>query len=67
MTYAELTAKLIAIEKVTGLYLHDPCVDAENAGANPSDWMLMDCALCMAEQRAHEKGFDLHDLLKSIK
>ena len=64
MTYAELTEKLIAIEKATGLYLHDPCVDAENAGASPSDWELMDSALCSAIDRASEAGFDLHALLK---
>ena len=66
MTYAELTAKLQRIEKVTGLYLSDTCVDAENVGANPSDSKLYDAALCAAESRAHDAGYNLHDLLKSI-
>ena len=66
MTYAELTAKLIAIEKATGLYLSDTCVDLENAGDNPSDFKLYDAALCAAENRAAEAGYDLHVLLKKI-
>ena len=66
MSYAELIAKLEAIEKKTGLYLSDVCVDAENAGVNPSDYMLYDCALCAAEGRASEAGFDLHQLYEQL-
>lgn len=66
MTYAKLTAKLVAIEKATGLYLSDTCVDLENAGDNPSDCKLYDIALCAAESRAAEAGHDLHILLKKI-
>ena len=65
MTYSELTAKLLEIEKNTGLYLSDPCVDAQNVGPNPTDYDLYDAALCAAETRAYEAGFDLHKLLKA--
>lgn len=64
MTYAELTAKLVQIEKATGLYLSDTCVDLENAGANPTDKKLYDVALDAAQFRAEEAGFDIHELLK---
>jgi hypothetical protein len=66
MTYAELADKLQRLEKITGLYLYDPCVDAENVGANPTDWALYDAALCAAEDRAQEAGHDLHELLKQL-
>ncbi len=66
MTYAELTAKLITIERATGLYLSDSCVDAENVGRNASDSALFDVALSAAESRAADSGYDLHVLLKSI-
>lgn len=66
MTYKELTDKLQKIEKATGLYLFDPCVDAENVGANPTDFALYDAALCAAEDRANEAGFDLRNLLAKV-
>jgi len=66
MKYAELTEKLVKIEKLTGLYLSDTCVDAQNAGANASDYELYDVALCAAESRAEDAGHNLHVLLKAI-
>jgi len=66
MTYSELTSKLVLLEKQTGLYLSDPCVDLENAGSNPSDAKLFDVALCAAEFRAGEAGYDIHKLLLQL-
>lgn len=65
MTYQELARKLQAIEKSTGVYLHDPCVDAENVPTNSSDAVLFDAALCAAADRAHEAGLDIYELLKA--
>ena len=63
MTYVELTAKLIAIEKTTGLYLSDTCVDAENATDPEDDASLFDAALSAAAYRAADEGFDINVLL----
>ena len=66
MTYQELADKLQTIEKATGLYLFDPCVDAENVGPNATDFALYDAALCAAEDRANEAGLNLHELLANV-
>lgn len=63
--YEELLEKLSQIEKNTGIYLRDECIDAENAGENPSDWKLYDTALCAAEGRMSERGLNIHDFLKN--
>jgi hypothetical protein len=65
MTYSELIQVLNQIEKQTGLYLSDTCVDAENAGKNSTDAQLYDVAICVAEQRASDAGFDIYKLLKA--
>jgi len=63
MTYTELTAKLVAIEKATGLYLSDTCVDRENA-ANPNcDRSLFSAAANAAGERAEAAGFDINVLV----
>jgi hypothetical protein len=66
MTYADLVTKLQALEQITGVELSDICVDAENAGSNPTDYMLYDCAFCAALDRADEAGLDLYALLKTV-
>jgi hypothetical protein len=63
MTYAELTAKLIAIEKETGLYLSDTCVDAENATDPNCEKSLFVAAAMAAGERAAEAGYDINDLI----
>lgn len=63
MTYAELTEKLKAVEKVTGLYLSDECVDIQNAGPNATDDALYRVALDAAACRAEEAGRDINELL----
>jgi hypothetical protein len=65
MTYLELSEKLISIEKSMGIYLFDPCVDAENVGTNPSDFDLYDSAFCAAADRANELGLDIYKLLEN--
>ena len=65
MTYSELSEKLTSIEKSMGIYLFDPCVDAENVGPNPSDFDLYDSALCAATDRANELGLDIYKLLEN--
>lgn len=62
MTYSELIAKLVSIEKQTGLYLSDTCVDHENAGQDATDQQLYDVALSAAAERAHDEGFDINEL-----
>lgn len=63
MTYAELTAKLVAIEKATGLYLSDTCVDRENATDPNCDRSLFVAAISAAGQRAEDAGYDINVLL----
>lgn len=63
MTYAELIAKLVQIEKQTGVYLSDPCVDLENAGKDATDSQLFSVAASAAGQRAEEAGLDLNALV----
>jgi hypothetical protein len=63
MTYAELTAKLVAIEKETGLYLSDTCVDRENATDPNCDRSLFVAAVSAAGQRAEDAGYDINVLL----
>ena len=63
MTYAELTAKLVAIEKETGLYLSDTCVDLENATDPTCDRSLFAAAVNAAGQRAEDEGYDINVLL----
>jgi len=63
MTYTQLTAKLVAIEKATGLYLSDTCVDRENA-ANPNcDCSLFAVAVSAAGERAEAAGYDINVLV----
>ena len=66
MTYAELTAKLVAIEKETGLYLSDTCVDVQNAGHNATDAKLFAVAANAAGIRAEEEGLDINVLVGAI-
>lgn len=63
MTYAELTEKLVAIEKATGLYLSDACVDRENATDPNCDRALFAAAVSAAGQRAEDAGYDINVLL----
>jgi hypothetical protein len=63
MTYAELTAKLVSIEKATGLYLSDTCVDRENATNPNCDRSLFAAAVSAAGQRAEEAGYDINVLI----
>jgi len=63
MTYTELTAKLVAIEKATGLYLSDTCVDRENATNPNCDRSLFAAAVSAAGQRAEEAGYDINVLI----
>jgi hypothetical protein len=63
MTYKELLDKLQAIEKQTGLYLSDECVDAENAVDPTSDKSLYDVACASAGQRAEDAGYDINELI----
>lgn len=62
MTYSELIVKLVSIEKQTGLYLSDTCVDHENAGQDATDQQLYDVALSAAAERADDEGFDINEL-----
>lgn len=63
MKYAELIEKLQAVEKATGLYLSDECVDRQNAGPNASDAELYEVAVSAAAYRAEEAGRDINTLL----
>ena len=63
MTYSELTAKLMEIEKATGLYLSDTCVDVENAGRNATDAALFTVAANAAGVRAEDAGHDINALI----
>jgi hypothetical protein len=66
MTYQELTAKLVEIEKATGVYLSDTCVDAENAGRNATDAQLFHAAADAAGIRAEEAGLDINALVGKV-
>lgn len=66
MTYQELTAKLVQIEKQTGLYLSDTCVDAENAGQDATDAELFNAAAHAAGERAADEGFDINELVGQV-
>ena len=63
MNYSELTAKLIEVEKATGLYLSDTCVDVENAGRNATDAELFMVAANAAGVRAEEAGYNINELV----
>lgn len=63
MNYSELIAKLVSIEKETGLHLSDTCVDAENAGQDATDRQLYDVAVSAAAERAHDAGFNINELI----
>lgn len=63
MTYSELIQKLQAIEKQTGLYLSDECVDAENAVDPTDDKSLYSAACMLAGQHAEEAGYDINELI----
>jgi len=63
MKYRELLNKLQAIEKQTGLYLSDECVDAQDAADPTNDKSLFDAACSSAGQRAEEAGFDINKLI----
>jgi hypothetical protein len=63
MTYTELTAKLVAIEKATGLYLSDTCVDRENATNPNCEKSLFAAALSAAGERAEAAGHDINVLI----
>jgi hypothetical protein len=63
MTYTELTTKLVAIEKATGLYLSDTCVDLENATDPTCDRSLFSAAVDAAGQRAEDAGYDINALI----
>ena len=63
MTYAELTTKLVAIEKATGLYLSDTSVDRENATNPDCEKSLFAAAVSAAGQRAEDAGYDINALV----
>jgi hypothetical protein len=63
MTYAELTQKLQEVERATGLYLSDECVDLENVGRGATDSDLDWAARAAAADRAADAGRDINDLL----
>jgi hypothetical protein len=63
MTYTELTAKLVAIEKATGLYLSDTCVDRENVTNPDCEKSLFAAAVSSAGQRAEDAGYDINALI----
>ena len=63
MTYTELTAKLVAIEKTTGLYLSDTCVDRENATNPDCTKSLFNAAVSAAGERAEAAGYDINVLV----
>ena len=63
MTYTELTTKLVAIEKTTGLYLSDTSVDRENASNPNCERSLFSAAASAAGQRAEEAGFNINVLI----
>lgn len=63
MTYTELTTKLVAIEKATGLYLSDTCVDRENATNPNCEKSLFAAAVSAAGERAEAAGHDINVLV----
>jgi hypothetical protein len=63
MTYTELTTKLVAIEKATGLYLSDTSVDRENATDANCERSLFAAAVSAAGQRAADAGYDINALI----
>ena len=63
MTYTELTAKLVAIEKATGLYLSDTCVDRENASNPDCERSLFAAAANADGERAEAAGYDINALI----
>lgn len=63
MTYTELTTKLVAIEKATGLYLSDTCVDRENATNPNCEKSLFAAAVSAAGERAEAAGHDINVLI----
>ena len=65
MTYTELITKLVEIEKATGLYLSDTCVDRENATNPNCDRSLFAAAVSAAGERAESAGYDINVLIGS--
>ena len=63
MTYTELITKLVEIEKATGLYLSDTCVDRENATNPNCDRSLFAAAVSAAGERAEAAGYDINVLI----
>lgn len=72
MTYSELVQKLQEVERRTGLYLSDECVDLQNAGLHANDLLagreederaLYRAAVSAAGYRAEEAGFDINEIL----
>ena len=65
--YYALQEELRYIEKRTGLYLADECVDAENAGVSRNDPSFFaqcySAAMVAAELRAEEAGENFSDLI----
>ena len=53
----------MAIEKATGLYLTDTCVDRENATNPNCEKSLFAAAVSAAGQRASDAGYDINVLV----
>lgn len=68
--YRNLTAELETLEKATGLYLTDECIDRENVNSSEGDdeyWSDMYSAACSsAGYRAEEAGKDINALIGRI-